>query len=104
MLSVPGIRRDDGTIDNTTLNVATGSVIISQTDDKEAAWEFMKWWLSADVQDAYGKEIESVVGSAARYNSANKFAFSRVHWEADIKQQLQKQTESLVAYREVPGG
>lgn len=104
MLSVPGIRRDDGTIDNTTLNVATGSVIISQTDDKEAAWEFMKWWLSADVQDAYGKEIESVVGSAARYNSANKLAFSRVHWEADIKQQLQKQTESLVAYREVPGG
>ena len=104
MLPVPGIEGADGTVNHTTLSVVTGSAIISQTKDKQASWEFLKWWLSAEVQDAYGKEIESVVGSAARYNSANKLAFSRVSWDADIKQQLQKQTQSLVAYREVPGG
>lgn len=104
MLPVPGTKRADGTIDHTAIGLVTGSVILSSAESPESCWTFLKWWLSAPVQSAYGTLLESVVGSAARYNTANRNSMDSVAWDADIKDNLEIQAGYLQARKEVPGG
>ncbi len=104
MLPVPGTKRADGTVDHTAIGIVTGSIILSSTEKPDACWTFLKWWLSSQVQSAYGSLLESVVGSAARYNTANRVSMGSVAWDADIKDNLEKQAGYLKARVEVPGG
>ena len=104
MLPVPGTKRADGTIDHTAIGLVTGSVILSSAKSPQSCWTFLKWWLSAPVQSAYGTLLESVVGSAARYNTANRNSMDSVAWDADIKDNLEIQAGYLQARKEVPGG
>ncbi len=83
---VPGTPKADGTIDHRTLASGTASIILSSSQNREAAWRFLEWWTSTDVQVAYGREIESILGTASRYNTANLEAASQLPWStADFK-------------------
>ncbi len=104
MLPVPGTMNADGTIDSTGLLTVTGTAIMADAEDKDACWEFIKWVLSADVQATYGRDLESVVGTAARYNTANIEAMNTVKWDSEIKVQLEKQRQQLRAYPQIAGG
>lgn len=108
MLPMPGTMQADGTIDRSCLAGVTGSIMLqsakTKPDGGQAAWEFLKWWVSADVQTSYGKNLESVVGSAARYNSANVEAMANVEWDYDIAETLEAQLAWTKPYYEVPGG
>lgn len=103
MLPVPGTETANGVV-HTAISTMTGAVMLAGSENKPASWKFLKWWVSADIQSAYGKDLESVVGSAARYNTANLKALESVQWDADIRDQLRIQRQALVAYPEVPGG
>ena len=104
ILPVPGTEKTDGTIDNTSIVTVTGSVILSQSEKIYEAWEFLKWWTSQETQNSYGNDVESIIGSAARYNSANKNAFESIPWDSTIKKSLLRQSVSLQAIPQVPGG
>lgn len=104
MLPVPGTVQEDGSIDHSTVATVTGSVILAKSEHVDASWEYLKWWSSRDVQQEYGSNLESVVGAAARYNSANIEAMNLVQWDYDIKDSLNRQLEWIKAYPEVPGG
>lgn len=104
MLPMPGIADENGNVNSTTSVIVTGNVILSSTDNLDGSWKFLKWWSSANTQSSYGTLLESIVGSAARYNSANTEAFSSVQWDSDIKTNLNIQQKSLKALEEVPGG
>ena len=71
---------------------------------KQASWEFMKWWAHTDTQVRFGREIEALLGSSARYATANKDAFSQLSWSADDIKVLNDQWNQTVGIREVPGG
>lgn len=102
--SVPGTVREDGTIDNTVTSTGTGSVMMEASKEKEASWEFMKWWTSAEIQTQYGKELEGLMGASARYQTANIEAFSMLPWPASDYQALSEQFEHVVGIPQVPGG
>lgn len=104
MLPVPGTEQKDGTVSHITPSVVTGAALMASADNQEAGWEFLKWWTSAEIQSVFGRDLESVVGSAARYNSANLEAMDSVAWDFDIKQQLKLQQSQLKAIPEAPGG
>ena len=104
MLPVPGTVREDGSVDQTTVATFTGTVMMADTKKPNEAWEFMKWWSSDETQDAFGKRLEAVVGTASRYNTANKNAIARVQWDPDMRESMRKQVEMLREYPEVPGG
>ncbi len=104
MCPVPGTVDVDGNVNHTAVSTETGTVIMSDSKDKDAAWEFVKWWTSEDAQDSFGKSLEAVVGSSSRYNTANKNAISKVNWDPDMKESMLYQAEHLQAYPEVPGG
>lgn len=71
---------------------------------KQKSWEFMKWWAQPDTQVRFGREIEALLGSSARYATANKDAFVQLSWSADDIEVLSDQWDQTVGIREVPGG
>lgn len=111
---VPGVKQEDGTVNNTVLSQytdgagtttkTTSAVIVKASKNKDAAWSFINWWTSDEAQTEFGREIESVLGSAGRYNSANKTAVMNMNWTKSELDAIQKQWDSIVGYPEVPGG
>lgn len=84
---LPGVMREDGTIDRTAGAItAQGDVIMKQSQHPDESWEFLKWWSSTDVQTRFAREVEALMGAEARWNTANKEAFLNLSWsEADIE-------------------
>ena len=64
----------------------------------------LQWWADADTQVRFGREIEALLGSSARYATANKDAFVQLAWSADDIAVLNDQWDQTVGIREVPGG
>lgn len=80
MRPIPGVRKPDGTIDRSTGGAADVGVIYSSSKMKEEAWEFLKWWTSAEVQERYARELEALLGVEARWNTANVEALTNLPW------------------------
>lgn len=100
---VPGIRRSDNTIDNVSVASGTSVMIMRNNKNLKGSWEFVKWYLSGDTQSAYGKELENVIGSAAKYATANREALSRMSWTVQERANILKQLESARAIPQIPG-
>lgn len=104
MAPVPGTRRDDGTIDASVPVTCAGCSIMSKAKDPEKCWEFVKWWTSAETQYQFGRELESTLGSGARYNTANIEAISMLPWTAEERAVILDQMDTLAGVPEIPGG
>ena len=107
---VPGTVRTDETgkeyVDRSVYSTGTCSMMIHTEDEekKQRSWEFMKWWAQTDTQVRFGRELEALLGSSARYATANTEAFSQLAWSADDVEVLEEQWKSTVGFREVAGG
>lgn len=102
--SIPGTIDENGKFDYTAAASGTATIMLSACEDREAAWEFMKWWTSAEVQSEYGLELEGIMGEAARYATANKEAFASLPWSVSEYKALTEQMEALQGIPQVPGG
>ena len=101
---LPGTIREDGTLDRTANSWGTASMLLATSDNKDDAWEFLKWWGGSETQIRFGRELESVMGSAARYATANKIAFDQLPWSRSQSDILKEQWEWVTTTPEVPGG
>ena len=107
---IPGTEytNPDGTtyIDRSDFITGSATMMIATEDEslKQKSWEFMKWWAEPDTQVRFGREIEALLGSSARYATANKDAFEQLSWSADDIKVLSEQWDQTVGIREVPGG
>ena len=96
-------------IDRISTSVGTGVVILKQPAleseaAKMASWEFVKWWTSATTQVQFGREMEGILGSAARHATANMMALEQLAWpSADLKQ-LKFQWSQVREIPNVAGG
>ncbi|MEZ0536504.1 extracellular solute-binding protein [Caldicellulosiruptoraceae bacterium PP1] len=100
---VPGVKQPDGTIKRTVSGNGTAVVIFNQTKKLNSAWEFTKWWLSADTQARYGRELEALLGPAARYNTANYVAASYLPWPSSDYKVLKEQWKNVNEIPNIPG-
>lgn len=101
---VPGTVKEDGSIDRTVSCTGLASMIMADTEYPQECWEFLKWWTSAETQTLYDKEMESLMGSAARVPTANKEAFANLPWPVDTYEALAEQFEWVKGIPQVPGG
>ena len=101
---VPGSIQEDGTIDRSTGCTGLASIIMASTEHPQECWEFLKWWTSAEVQTQYGREMESLMGSAARVPTANLEAFANMPWPVDDYEALQEAFAWVKGIPQVPGG
>jgi ABC-type glycerol-3-phosphate transport system substrate-binding protein len=104
MTPIPGTRQKDGTVNRAEGAAGEGAIIIKGTKDLDAAWAFLKWWTGADAQARYGQELEMLMGPAARYNTANTEAFSRLPWSAAEQALIKEQWQSVTEIPVVAGG
>lgn len=107
---MPGTLREDGTIDRTiptgvmVQRVGSADMILKDAKDQEAAWEFLKWWNNVETQVRYGRELESMMGVAARFPTANTEAASLLPWTVEEFGAMKEQWEHIKGVPEVPGG
>ncbi|MBO2516734.1 MAG: ABC transporter substrate-binding protein [Clostridiales bacterium] len=102
----PGTEQADGSIDRSVHAQGVCCMMIKTDDERirNDAWTFMKWWTSADTQVRFGREIESVLGSSARYSTANRQALKQLAWSSEQLEVLQGQQAWTVGFREIAGG
>jgi ABC-type glycerol-3-phosphate transport system substrate-binding protein len=103
MAPVPGMLKEDGTIDRTVGSSGSASVILSDASNPDACWEFLKWWTSDEIQFLFGQASENVLGLGGRYSTANLDAFSRLGWSKEELEMITYQRSYLREVPEVPG-
>ena len=103
MAPLPGVRREDGTVDRKQPGGGTACMMMSNLPNKEDAFAFLKWWVSADVQAAFGNALEGALGVAARYPTANLTAFEQLPWTLEERRVLREQWTMVRPLENVPG-
>jgi len=101
---IPGTVMPDGSISRVAPSGGTAVIMMEQADDKDAAWEFMQWWTSADTQTQFGFELEAIMGAAARHPTANFEAFGRLPWTVRDYRNIMLQFDYVRGIPQVPGG
>ncbi len=97
--AVPGTVQEDGTVNHASNSQGSGAVIFSKLSEEEQAdaWDFIKWFTSTEIQVEYGNDIEAVLGTMGRFDTANVEALGQLSWTtseyAKLKDQLLSQVE-----------
>ena len=100
---VPAYEFEDGSESRAVSTWEYASVIMATSKMQEEGWKFLKWWMSADTQAAYGNEMESVLGVSGRVATANLEALSLLPWTNRDYKQLMAQLEWVKAIPQIPG-
>lgn len=80
MYPIPATVREDGTYDRSQASINTGCIVMKGSRDLDAAYEFVNWWIDSGTQTEFGRQVESVLGKSARYNTANAVTFEQLNW------------------------
>jgi ABC-type glycerol-3-phosphate transport system substrate-binding protein len=103
---VPGTIREDENgdefLDISASSGATCGLIFRKAPDHEAAWDFLKWLTSDDIQTRFGQNMESMLGPLGRYETANKNALENLAWTAAQLNRLKTQMDALVEIPMIP--
>ncbi len=100
---IPGVEREDGTIDNTSVTSSSALVMMSGADDIESAWKFMCWYTDTKFQVDYSNELVAILGDAAKNATANIEALEELPWTSREYSQLMKQKDHTTAIPQYPG-
>ncbi len=101
---IPGTVQPDGSIDNTSAGSGSGCSITKLSKNPEAAWKFLKWWVSADTQVRYSNNLESYIGPLGRVATSNTEAFTQMGWDSRFMPALLEQRDNVKEIEEIPGG
>jgi ABC-type glycerol-3-phosphate transport system substrate-binding protein len=101
---IPGTIDENGKINRMTSSGGSAVVMMDKSTDKQSSWEFMKWWTDASTQVKFGREMEALMGSAARYPTANMEALQSLPWPVRDFKKLSEQFTFIKGVPQVPGG
>lgn len=104
MVPIPGIMQGDGSINRATGATGTASVMLKETENKEAAWKFLQWWNSPEVQAQFVNELENEMGVLGRRLPANVDAVASSAWSRTEQERLNEQWDQIQEIPELPGG
>ncbi len=103
MTAIPGTPQGEE-INRATSASGTCSIVLSDCENKNEAWQFLEWWNSAEIQELYSREIEAELSTLGRHTPANLEAFRGSLWKDEEKEMLLEQWENVVEVPEIPGG
>ena len=52
---------ENGVLNRETTSSVTASIILENTKEEAASWEFLKWWLSEETQINYARGMEGIL-------------------------------------------
>ncbi len=101
---IPATVNEDGSLNRSTgAALGTVSVIMETTKEPELAWEFLKWWTSAETQSEYGQRLESILGMSARWGTANLTAYRSLPWSTSELEVIEQSWKGVVEAPYTPG-
>ncbi len=100
---IPGTKKPDGTMDRSEGATGTGAVLIAASKEQAAAFDFISWWTSDDIQAEFGLALESLMGASARWPTANTGAFERMKWTLPQQKALLEQWNYVKDIPQLPG-
>ena len=80
---IPGVMQEDGTVARDYPVSRTACMIFENTDKPEAAYDFLKWWLSTDTQVTYAYSLQSSYGPEFYWNPANRTAMAQLYFKPE---------------------
>lgn len=91
---IPGVKNADGEVMRYSSAGAESTFLFESTPEREQqAWEFVKWWSSAEVQAEFGQRLQITYGDEYYWNTANAEAFAQLPWDSDDKEVILEQLE-----------
>ncbi|NOU96841.1 extracellular solute-binding protein [Paenibacillus sp. LMG 31456] len=99
---IPGVKQEDGTVARWLGGLGSGmqsAAILKNSKKTKESWEFVKWWTSAEAQERFGNDLETLNGVQFRWYTSNLDAFMKLPWKADDTKAILEQWRW---YREVP--
>lgn len=104
---IPGTLQADGTVRRDTPCITSASLIVKNSVERrgtlDASWEFLKWWTDANTQTQYAREMETILGPAARYPVSNLESFQQAAWPVGALKVLNSSLEWVRGVPQVPG-
>ncbi|MCM1027972.1 MAG: extracellular solute-binding protein, partial [Roseburia sp.] len=100
---IPGVEKEDGSIDRSFTVDTTQSVIMAKNRDLDSCWEFLKWWTSTDTQLQFANSLEALMGTSARYAAADPEVLRQLPWSNVELNSLLSQFEQTAGIEAVPG-
>lgn len=97
-----GVEKEDGSIDITQTGDNKCCVIFKKSNKQAEAWDFIKWWLSDEIQTKFASDIQSTYGATFLWNTANTNAFKTLAIPEEDKEIIIKQLESLYNVPQTP--
>lgn len=82
---------------------AQASMIMSNTKYPEESWDFLKWWMSANVQSEFAFLLQSTYGQAYFWNTANLDAFRTLSMPKEYKDIVLEQWNYAIEASRIPG-
>lgn len=101
---VPGVENEEGEVQRWTSGGAESSIMFSDSERKDEAWEFMQWWLSAEVQTEFGVLLQTTYGREYMWNTANLEAFAELPWSTSHKNVILEQSQWIAEVPRTLGG
>lgn len=109
MYPVPGIatgeydENGNEIIDHSSVTTVTATVIVAGCDDKDDAWEFLKWQTGSTAQSQYAEKMVSVLGDSGKQATANLVALQSLTWTTAEYAEIQYQVNNLASIPNYPG-
>ncbi len=114
---VPGVEDENGVVQRQTAGAAQSSVIMKTSDSKgdivldngdsmnreDAAWEYLKWWMSTETQVDFGSVLQTTYGKEYIWNTANTEAFKQLPWKSRDKEIILEQMDWITESPRIPG-
>ena len=81
----------------------SAAIMLHGCENTLAAWQYMQWMTSAEVQANYGNRMVALIGPAAKYEAANIHAIDNLSWTASEKVAIKDQIAHLSSVVNYPG-
>lgn len=101
-MQIPGTVQEDGTISHASCSGGSGAIIFDACENKDAAWEFIKWFTSTETQVDYANDIEAIMGTMGRFDTANIEALKQLSWSGTELEKLLAQMNEQVEIPIIP--
>ena len=98
-----GTKQEDGSVNRTFIANGTGGAIFKESNKKDEAWEFLKWWTSKKVQTEYTYTLRSTYGKTFFWLSANRAALENNPMDEADKKVVTEQIDYVTDVTRTPG-
>lgn len=103
MAAIPGVVKEDGSIDRSGSSGVSGTIMLDSAKDKEAAWKFIEWWSRDDVKARYGIQLEGLLGPSSRFTPANIKTLELLPWSDKECANLSDALSQINGIPQIPG-